>query len=395
MYSENRPPELAENTVPKKEIRELSGERKKALADLWTEVAIDNAIPPQEIEAMSSAEIKKWLFESLMSDVDILAEEWGMDLDVALIEKIQQTESGFEREKLEIEYFLAAHAKIDERVKKFSRSPEKSAKWDSWPKKMRETGEFNCVGATLLGIRALGAAGIENYLGNPYGHAVNIVKTSAGNWFYVDFRNGKRNVFNLEPEIVKINEVTVLKVKSPRTDYRLIPIDDVEDISSSIIANFSSLAREAVDPSVPDQSPEKKDAKEIMDRYGAKLNCEELDDFDEALFPGIIHFDETPETQEEKRRLKSQRNFEDEIAVYLRAFPDGTEERERINAEIKKNWEKMIAFILRDDRTIFEGASDNFKAFLKVLDGALSRLKSQPPEIRDEVIATLIGRIKS
>jgi hypothetical protein len=393
MYSENRQPEPTGNILPKKEKREFSGERKKELADLWTQVAIDNSIPPQEISEMQPPEIRKWLFESLIADVNILAEEWGLHSDTELIGKIQQADPGNEREKLEIDYFLAVHEKINERVKSFSRSPEKSTKWDSWPKKMRETGEFNCVGATLLGIRALSDAGIENYLGNPYGHAVNVVKTSAGNWFYVDFRNGKRNVFNLEPEVVQINGVTVLKVKSPRTDYRLIPIYKVEDISSSIIANFSSLAREVVDPSVPDQSPEKKDAKEIMGRYGAKLNCEALDDFDESLFPWIIHFDATPETQEEERRLKTQRNFEDEITAFIRTLPGEVEEH--INIEIKKRWEKLISFIIDDDRTVFEGASDNFNAFLKVLDGALGRLKTEPPEIRDEVVAAIVGRIRS
>jgi hypothetical protein len=130
-----------------------------------------------------------------------------------------------------------------------------------------------------------------------------------------------------------------------------------------------------------------------MGRYGAKLNCEALDDFDESLFPWIIHFDATPETQEEERRLKTQRNFEDEITAFIRTLPGEVEEH--INIEIKKRWEKLISFIIDDDRTVFEGASDNFNAFLKVLDGALGRLKTEPPEIRDEVVAAIVGRIRS
>jgi hypothetical protein len=376
-----------------KEKKELTGEQKKLLAEIWTEVVINDAVLPTQIEKMTAEEIRKWLFESLMADVDDLADRWGLILDRELIEKIQKAKPGAEREKLEIDYFLAAHAKIDERVKTFSRSPEKSTKWDSWPKKMRETGEFNCVGATLLGIRALGAAGIENYVGNPYGHDVNIVKTSAGNWFYVDFRNGKRNVFNLEPEIVRIKEATALKVNSPRTDYRLIPIYDVRDISSSIIANLSSMTREANDPSVPDQSPAKKDAKQTVARYEDMLKRDEFNDLDESLFPEIIHFDATPETQEEERRIKSHHNFEDEISAYVVALPGETERL--INKEMVANKKELIAFILNGDRAIFETASPALGEFLKILSGALLRLKSEPPEIRDEIIASIVGRINS
>jgi hypothetical protein len=393
MHPETPQPEPSESADPKEEKKELTGEQKKALAEIWTEVAIDNAATPARIEEMTVEEIRKWLFESLMIDVDVLADEWGLSLDRGLIEKIQKAKPGAEREKLEIDYFLAAHAKIDERVESFSRSPEKSTKWDSWPKKMRETGEFNCVGATLLGIRVLDAAGIENYFGNPYGHDVNIVKTSVGNWFYVDFRNGKRNVFNLEPEVAKIKEVTVLKVKSTRTDYRLIPIYGVSDIASSIIANLSSMTREAGDPSVPDQSAAKKDAKETVARYEAVLKRDELHDLDESLFPGIIHFDATPETQEEERRIKSHRNFEDEIAAYVVALPKETEEL--INKELKAKKKELVAFVSNGDRTIFETASVEFKKFLNILSSALERLKNEPPEIRDEIIASIVGRINS
>ena len=398
MRSETPRPDLSEPVVAEKEKKELTGEQKILLADIWTKVVINDDVSPADIEKMTAEEIRKWLFDSLMHDTNSLAEEWGLAIDRDLIDKIQGAAPGAEREALEVDYFRKAHAKVDVLAKNFFRSPEKSTKWDSWPKKMRETREFNCVGATLLGIRALRESGIENYIGTPYGHIVNIVKTSTGNWFYVDFRNGERNVLKIDPEVVMIGGTRVLKISTPKLDYRLIPIHDTTDIPEAIIVNLASMAKEAEDADVPDRNPAKKDAKKAMARYGALLKREDAAEFDigelgERIFPEIIGFDASPEMKNEEARIKHLHNFDNEIDDYVRSLPK--EAGARIDLEMKKKKTALLKLVANDDRAIFDGASDELKGFLTALINSLDRLKKQPPEIRDEALAAIVERIKS
>ena len=177
--------EKMDNAYAKQERQEISSEQKKILGKVWTEMVVDNSDTPENIRDMPNEEIKKWLFESTMKDIESFTNELRLKNDQVLIEKIQKTENLDEKSVLELEYIRNIHAQVDNIVHNFDESENKSTKWDSWPKRMRETKEFNCVGATLLGINFLEKSGIKSYYGNPGGHVVNIAKLSNGEWISI------------------------------------------------------------------------------------------------------------------------------------------------------------------------------------------------------------------
>src|SRR3989338_6756505 len=258
--------EKMDNAYAKQERQEISSEQKKILGKVWTEMVVDNSDTPENIRDMPNEEIKKWLFESTMKDMESFTNELRLKNDQVLIEKIQKTENLDEKSALELEYIRNVHAQVDSLVHNFDRSGNKSTKWDSWPKRMRETKEFNCVGATLLGINLLEKGGIKSYYGNPGGHVVNIAKLSNGEWWYVDFRNGKQNIIKLEPEEIVIADVPTLKINQPNIDYRLIPLYANSEAAGSVLGNLSSLKHEAEDERIPNEDIEKKEAKEYLEK---------------------------------------------------------------------------------------------------------------------------------
>ena len=293
--------EKIDNTCAKQERQEIGPEQKKILGEAWAEMVVDDSDTPENISDMTTEEIKKWLFESTMKDVESFTNELGLKNDQVLIEKIQKTENLGEKSALELKYIRNVHAQVDSLVHNFDRSENKSTKWDSWPKRMRETKEFNCVGATLLGINLLEKGGIKSYYGNPGGHVVNIAKLSNGEWWYVDFRNGKQNIIRIEPEETFLADVPVLKINHPGIGYKLIPIYKNSEATCSILSNLASLKHAAENKNIPDENIEKKEAKEYLEKYKSNFEKTNFSLFHQTLYSKFIGVEKTKEMRGEKK----------------------------------------------------------------------------------------------
>jgi len=372
------------------EQQELTSEQKRNLGEAWTEMIIDNAGVPENIK---ENEIKKWLFESMMEDIEKFAGELGLQVDAKLVEKIQKAKDLEEKSALELEYIKKVHAQVDTIVQQFDRSASKSTKWDSWPKKMRETKEFNCVGATLLGIHLLEKGGVKSYYGNPYEHVVNIAKLSNGEWWYVDFRNGKQNIIKIEPEEITIADVSVLKIKQPNIDYRLIPIYDNSEAAGSVLNNLSSLKHEAEDQNIPDENIEKKEAKEYLEKYGKNFQRTDFSLLYQSLYPKFIEFNETDQMQKEITRIDRMRDFEKSFQDYTKTL---TKEQEKAFVEeIKTNKDNIENFCIWSDRSVLQNVNPELKKVLELFLESLRSVKEKQPEVYQEAVDKIVSRIRN
>lgn len=376
------------------EQQELSPEQKKILGEVWTEMVIDNGSVPENIGEMTQTEVKKYLFESLMKDIEKFSEELGLRIDAELVEKIQNAESLEEKSALELEYIKQAHVQVDEIVQKFDRSADKSTYWDSWLKRMRETKEFNCVGATLLGIYLLEKGGIKSQYGRPHGHVINIAKLSNGKWWYVDFRNGKQNIIRLEePEETTISDVPALKINQPTIDYRIIPLHDNSEATGSVLGNLSSLKHEAEDESTPDEDIEKKEAKEYLERYGQNFQKADFSLLHQSLYPKFIGFDKTDEMMKEIARIDSMRDFEKPVQNYTKTL---TKEQEKaLVVEIKTKKEDIENLFYKEDESVLQDVSPELKKVLELFLESLRSVKEKQPEVYQEAIDKIVGRIRN
>lgn len=391
-------PEIPQFEQPKNievdiEQQELSPEQKKTLGEVWTEMVINNGDTSENINVMTEDEIKQYLFDSIMKDIENFSEELGLQINTELVEKIQNAKSVEEKSALELDYIRQAHAQVDEIVQKFDRSADKSTKWDSWPKRMRETKEFNCAGATLLGIYLLEKGGIQSQYGNPHGHVINIAKLSNGEWWYVDFRNGKQNIIKLEPEEIEIAGVPTLKIKQANIDYRLIPLYANSEAAGSVLGNLSSLKHEAEEGSTLDEDIEKKEAKEYLEKYGQNFQKADFSLLHQSLYPKFIEFDKTGEMQKEIARIDSMRDFEKPVQNFTKTL---TKEQEKALAEeIKTKKEDIENLFYNDDESVLQDVSPELDKVLELFWESLKNVKEKQPEVYQEAIDKIVGRIRN
>ena len=392
MNLENPGFEKMDNIFAKQERQEIGPEQKKILGEAWAEMVVDDSDTPENISGMTTEEIKKWLFESMMKDVEIFTNELGLKNDQVLIEKIQKTENLDEKSALELEYIRNAHTQVDDIVHNFDESENKSTKWDSWPKRMRKTKEFNCVGATLLGINFLEKGGIKSYYGNPAGHVINIAKLSNGEWWYVDFRNGKQNIIRIEPEETFLADVLVLKINHLSIDYKLIPIYENSEAACSILSNLASLKSAAENKNIPDENIENKEAKEYLEKYKSNFEKTDFSLFHKILYSKFITVRKTKEMQGEIRRINNMREFEKPIQAYTKTL--SKEQKEFIIEEIKSKKEFIGNLFYKDDQSVLQKSSPELKKILELYLENLRKIKENQPEIYKEAVDKIIGRIR-
>jgi len=374
------------------EKNKLSPEQKIGLSQSWTEMVVDDENIPKNIGWMNKGEIKKWLFESMMKDVAQLVEELGIKIDTELISKIQNAKDANEKSALELEYTRKVHGQVSEITSGFDKSPDKGTKWDSWPKRMRETKEFNCVGATLVGMHLLESAGIESYYGNPHGHVLNIVRLPNDEWWYVDFRNGKQRMIKINPEETMIEDVRVLRIKQPEIDYELIPIYDNSESAGSILGNLGSLKRNAEKPVDQDDSIDEREAREYFEKHKEGFQKVDFESLHKSLYPKFDELGATKEMQEEGARIRKITGLSEPIQNYLKTL--NKEQVINMSKEMKDKKEFIGEMLYRGDASVLQGFSPELGRVLELYLGGLEKLKEKEPEVYKETLDSLVGKIR-
>ncbi len=371
---------------------DLSAEQKEQLAQVWSGSVVDNINIPGNIRDMSPDEIKKWLFESIMVDIERLANEWGLQVDVELAKKIQTAEDMDEKTALEMEYIQKSHSQVDALTQKFDKS--KSSKWDSWPKRMRETNQFNCVGATLLGIYFLEKGGIKSYYGNPHGHVLNIVELPNGEWWYVDFLNGEQNIIKIEPEEAMIEGVRVLKINNPQIGYQLIPIYKNKEAAGSMLGNLQALQEEAGDETISDQNIGKQEAKEILQKHGKNIEKVNFLLLHESLYPKFDELNDSEEMKNEIARLDPIQDCEKPAQDYIKTL--AKDEEKELVAEIRAKKEEIIRLFYSEgkDAAIPQEVGPKLKKLLGLFLESLRSIKDKNPEAYQDAVERIVIRIK-
>lgn len=342
-------PEIVKNSNEKLEKveqaeNELSLSEKQCLVDEWKTQVIDSYFGVEGIEGYCNKELKQELNESLMEDIKHLSNEWKIELNKDLPEE---------------EYLEEMRAQINNLDKK----DNKGTHWDSWPKKMREDGGFNCVGATLLGIKALKEKGIESYYGNPWGHVVNIAKLSDGRWIYIDLKNNK--AIEIYPKEIRLGQHRVLEVNNEDIDYKLIPIHDDSVVVGSIIGNISVLEAEK----------------------GNEKGCNICQTIKQKLFPEFKEVEDAEEMKKEKERVEFIQEAEREATDYLNNLSE--EKRREMLQEVTIKKELIKKVILGD--SLLQGNSDELQEFIRLMIVGLNGISKK--EIKEEAISRFLSKI--
>ncbi len=280
------------------ENKELSCEEKRQLVETWGEVVLGRADNLLDTEAMKNEDVKKWLFSSLMREIEILAKEWKLEPDEDLIKKIQEEQDFDNKSKFEVEYIRVMYDKVSKITKNFDMSSF-SVKWSSWPARMRETKEFNCVGATMLGMHFLKKAGIKSYYGSPVGHAVNIAELSNGEFWYADFIQDKKLTKKLNLSEKQSGNKQILELDYDDGKVKQIPLLENSEISSAILENFSDLKKESINQKIPIKNIKEQETADYIAKFKKQFSEVDFGGLNRKLYPVICALEETEEMKEE------------------------------------------------------------------------------------------------
>lgn len=381
-----------------KETKELSSKEKGAITDSWVKMVVDNEEVPGGVEHMDNEEIKAWLYQSLMSDTGRLIDEWGIKPDKELISKIQKEKDSRKRTDYEIKYIESIHKKIQQSRNSFENARkkkhvEKSNKWDSWPKKMREVKDFNCVGATIIGMKFLEDAGIESYHGTPSGHSVNVVHLSNGEWYYEDFLNNIRQTQKMSNiEEVEIAGVRVLKPAEPVNDYKFIPIQQNSEVPEAILGNLSVLSSDVQDQKTPkthEGQLEKHEAEKFFIQYSAEYKNTDFHKMKSMLYPKRYALNESEEMSREHDRIEFIQNLEQPIQEYTRSL--SKKQIDKLIEEVREKIKDIKEFFSGDDK-ILSGSSETLGDVLRLYRESLGKVRSQKQGLYQEAVNMVIGR---
>lgn len=365
----------------------LNEKEKNDISQLWTELVVDCEKAPENLSGFSNAELKEWLFQSLMHDIKRFLVEWGIETDEARIREIVMEEDREKKAELEKKYILDMHAEVTEKIKKFPDKGE-SRRWDSWPKMMREMGSFNCVGASIIGVEILENAGIESYKGMPANHAINLAKLSNGEWWYIDFLNGSSQCKKIEPKEISIDGVRTLEINDADIEYNLVPYEDNSESVAPILGNLTAMQYEAADGTIDDKNRGKIAAQKYLEKYGKKIpGSEEMENIQKVLFPFRDKLNRSKVFQEERARIHKLHESNMKSRDYLNLLSE--EEEKGLLNEIGRNSESVRKLFVDGDKGIYETVSEVADEFLHIMHRELEDLKEKD----EEEYGNRLGRI--
>ena len=372
---------------------ELSPVEKRKLLDFWHKVILgDSPDSVDDVGDLSRDEMRDLLHKKLMERVGDLLEQFGIETDESLIEQIFSEEDLNKKAELEVVYIRRIHKVLDDLVKKFDHSKPKSTKWNSWPGRIADTKEFNCVGAVLLGTKLLEKAGVQQFTGNPPGHVVNIARLSNGDWWFVDFLNGENNVQKIEPVQREISGHQVLEIDHPMIDYRLVPITPKEEVGKYVVGNLASLQINAYEARDTEQIDDIEISEAVA--YAVEHGLLEMNDLSEYrayLFPSEVDFSDASEMQAESERIERLHAIVDVIAVSIKGF--SVENIRKIFEEINRNEQVIRKFFYEDDLSIFNDSSPELAKLLNVYRDELADFKENHREEYEEVVEKMLRKV--
>lgn len=131
---------------------------------LWSEMVLGAPCSTKDCALID------WMWESVAQATDELITEWGLtpSRELPLTDTLTRA-------------WTSLHEKIN--------GSDGRRVFSCWPKIMRESGQANCVGRTLLGARLFDLLEIPHFILIMPFHVVNLVPLPEG-WLYVDLANG-------------------------------------------------------------------------------------------------------------------------------------------------------------------------------------------------------------
>ena len=285
----------------------LSKNEIKDFTDAWLQMVLGHEEEFVENEAIAQfaqnpETLKSWLYETLMEGVKDVAKNWGIAPDYDRIQLMNKESDVTVKSKMQYEYLKDISSKISKRTENYGGRKNMRGNWDFTPAGMNETGQISCSSAMMLGSYLFQETGIENFLGRPAGHVLNIIQLENKNLYYADFlNNGLVRFYEGETQLKEIENTKVLELSDPRFEYHLIPLYKNINIVASVLINLDYFKQVSDNPS---DRGENRRIKEIISRYQEHFDKVDFFKIWSTLYPDIYRVDSSTQMVVEEERIK-------------------------------------------------------------------------------------------
>lgn len=344
--------------------REISPEIKKQIVNFWFKNIL---IEEQDLE--EGEDVGEQLYKSLINDTSKLIDHWNLSPSNILLGKINGERDIERKSEAELEYIKIIKKLVDGFIDQNAhKSILNNDRWNTYPRAMKESKKFNCLGAALIGEVLLSKAGVERYFGHPPGHVVNILKTANGRWWYLDLRN--KILTEINPERFQEEGQEFMRIKNPQIEYELLHLAPQKSVPAAIFGNFSAFLSE-----------KEKDGNKDSTIYQIADQIEEInpEDIELKLFPERLITDRVLENEDRAMTLVRV------LKKVVREFWNSLDPKiaNLSQKRIKIDPEGFINFVV--------GTNDNFEdpPLIELRDriqNELNIISSQNPEILDDVV---------
>jgi len=368
----------------------------KDLAQVWKDLVLEKGEVPADIETYSDGKMREWLYQSLLNEAGDLAREWDLVPGEEIVNKIKEDDNPDEKAGLELQYIQDCQQRFKKFENQIKTSKDKSDKWDLWPARMKQRGQFNCSGATLLGTYLLEHAGIKSEVGAPSEHAVNVAHLSDGRTYYVDFRN------NITADISQSEETEIagtktLKINDENIDFKLVPVFPKEYDVGSLLGNLDELKNEARSkkkPRTADKLASKQEAEKYMLEHQEQMDSLDFYDWYSKLYKPLNDVSASKEMRQEAKRLKIMEKYEypKRAKDYIQSL--SPEEETALDREVKQQIEGIKKLMLEDNKQILLEVSKTLKEFLEIYYEEMQKLKEKNPELFNQIIERSLSQIE-
>ncbi len=253
----------------------------------WQELTIGGGNKQEvELEELDNEQYKNLFYKTVESRLDETANILGINVDNALVERLDQAENDKEKSEAQKELIKSV-------VKQISSIP--AGKWAFYPNEIERRRKINCSGSALLCGHILNKVGINTEYGYPAGHAINFVRLADGSLEYID-AHGNIIKDNIESEEEIIGGVKVRKINDKDIEYKLIPIFSQKDSIGTMLGNLESLKISA--------QKGDSEAKGIYENNRSLFDVTNYQILYESLYPEVGKLLKNREWMDEEKRVK-------------------------------------------------------------------------------------------
>jgi hypothetical protein len=261
----------------------------KAVSEVWNKLSLGPSINVEN-NWDDKLSVMRHMWDSMRVGVDKYIEQYQVP-----------------KEKLENETNAEFSIRVLEHMKTIHKRTRRYCELSENPAVSMELGEgaFNCVFGGQIVARACEQAGIDSFIGLPYGHAGTVIDAGDHSYLFLDVANGE--ILRLEPYIgeedfgnVHMGKVAEVLYGREISPYELIPVVSVEESTAISINNLSHLRREALD------------GDEYAQRVVAFLNLDpdvEYNSAKKGFLPEIAQLADKERWKKEKDSVLEKRNF--------------------------------------------------------------------------------------